>query len=429
MTGRAELARAGDDLHTDFAAVMAWLGPFEPHPRLAAGVSGGADSTALALLADAWVRRRGGSLLALVVDHGLRAESAAEAALTAERLAMRGIAVRCLHAVGLARGPAIAERARIARYQLLADACAADGILHLLIGHHAADQAETVMIRALGNSGDLGLAAMPALAESGSLRLLRPLLDVPPERLRRFLTRAGMPWVEDPSNQNPHGLRARLRALRGETGLSAGMLDLSVAAKAAGKQRALCERTIAADLANAVSIRAEGYAVLPLGPIPCGMLAALIQTIGGAPYSAPSERVAALAAQSCPVTIAGVRLLPAGRMGPGWLVVREAAAMDAPVPAVPGATWDRRFRLAADAMPPNGAMIGALGDDAADLRHRSDLPAAVLRTLPAMRLGKILVAVPHLLYPDAIASAQVRLVPNPPRPVAGAPFCPASPRH
>ena len=54
---------------------MTALGPFEPAPRIAAGVSGGADSMALALLADAWARERGGSLLALIVDHGLRAES------------------------------------------------------------------------------------------------------------------------------------------------------------------------------------------------------------------------------------------------------------------------------------------------------------------------------------------------------------------
>ena len=53
---------------------MARLGPFEPAPRLAAGVSGGADSMALALLADVWARERGGALLALIVDHGLRAE-------------------------------------------------------------------------------------------------------------------------------------------------------------------------------------------------------------------------------------------------------------------------------------------------------------------------------------------------------------------
>src|SRR5581483_11924045 len=69
-----------------FAALMAPLGPFEPAPRLAAAVSGGADSLALALLSNAWVSARGGALLALVVDHGLRPTSAAEAAVTIERL-------------------------------------------------------------------------------------------------------------------------------------------------------------------------------------------------------------------------------------------------------------------------------------------------------------------------------------------------------
>ena len=53
-------------------------------PRLA--VSGGADSLALALLARDWARTRGGSALGLVVDHGLRPESGAEAALTMQRL-------------------------------------------------------------------------------------------------------------------------------------------------------------------------------------------------------------------------------------------------------------------------------------------------------------------------------------------------------
>ena len=84
---------------------MTALGPFEPAPRIAAGVSGGADSMALALLADAWARERGGSLLALVVDHGLRAESGREAAAAAARLGSLGIAATVLKIEGLARGP------------------------------------------------------------------------------------------------------------------------------------------------------------------------------------------------------------------------------------------------------------------------------------------------------------------------------------
>ena len=60
-----------------FARAMAAFAPFETPPRLAVAVSGGADSLALALLADRWARARGGQITALTVDHGLRPESRA----------------------------------------------------------------------------------------------------------------------------------------------------------------------------------------------------------------------------------------------------------------------------------------------------------------------------------------------------------------
>src|SRR5690242_12701199 len=121
---------------------MAALGPFGPAPHLAAGVSGGPDSMALALLADRWARDNGGSLRALIVDHGLRADSRQEAALAAARLAERGIQAQLLPITGLLRGPALAERARRARFAMLETVCREAGIVHLLLGHHAADQAE-----------------------------------------------------------------------------------------------------------------------------------------------------------------------------------------------------------------------------------------------------------------------------------------------
>ena len=65
-----------------FAAAMARLGPFEPRPQLAVACSGGPDSLALALLADAWARGRGGAATALIVNHRLRPGSGAEAAAT-----------------------------------------------------------------------------------------------------------------------------------------------------------------------------------------------------------------------------------------------------------------------------------------------------------------------------------------------------------
>ncbi|HXT77991.1 MAG TPA: tRNA lysidine(34) synthetase TilS, partial [Acetobacteraceae bacterium] len=211
---------------------MARLGPFEPEPCLAAGVSGGADSMALAVLADGWVRRRGGSLLAVIVDHGLRAESAAEAAVTRDRLSGLGIAAQIRRLDGLTRGPALAERARMARLEMLASVCRDAGILHLLLGHHAGDQAETVMMRVLRGSGPHGLAGMAALREAGQVRLLRPLLETSPGALRAFLSAAGVDWVEDPSNTDMTALRPRLRALRADL---AGEADGTVALCAAAR--------------------------------------------------------------------------------------------------------------------------------------------------------------------------------------------------
>jgi len=154
-------------------------------------------------------------------------------------------------------------------------------------------------------------------------------------------------------------------------------------------------------------------------------LAALLQAISGAPFPPPTRSVAALAAAPHPATLAGVRLMPAGKLGPGLLLVREEAAIGPPVPARPGAIWDGRFHLAADATPPDGTTIGALGADAARLRRHSDLPASVLRTLPALRRGNSLVAVPHLDYPSRECCAGLRLTFVPRRPAAGAPFLPA----
>jgi tRNA(Ile)-lysidine synthase len=407
----------------EFATAMAPLGPFEPSPQIAAGVSGGADSMALALLADTWAQERGGSLLALVIDHGLRPESAREAAATVERLGSIGIAARLLPIGGLARGSALAERARAARFAALEAACAAMGILHLLLGHHAADQAETLLIRALGGSGPAGMAGMAPLVETTRLRLLRPLLAVPPGRLRATLSAAGVAWVEDPSNADRAALRPRLRLLRRDRdGDGAATAALVAAAAASGRSRAGHDRNGAANLAAQVSLRPEGFALLSGQALDPPALAALLQALAGASFPPATRSLVALAAAPRPATLAGVRLLPAGRLGPGMLAVREPAAMAPPVPARPGAVWDGRFRLGDAAVVPPDATLGALGDAAAPLRRFSSLPAAVLRTLPAIRRGETLLAVPHLVYPDRKGCECYPMQFDPPRPAAAAPF-------
>ncbi|MFM8991685.1 MAG: tRNA lysidine(34) synthetase TilS, partial [Alphaproteobacteria bacterium] len=200
-----------DAVEAGFEAAMAAVSPFEPRPRLAVALSGGADSTALLLLADRWARARGGDVLALVVDHGLRPGSAAEAEAVAAGCAARGIAHRVLRREGPPPARRIQERAREARYRLLEGACAVEGVIHLLVGHHARDQAETIAMRRERRSGEDGLAGMALEATRADLRILRPLLALEPDDLRAWLRERGASWIEDPSNRDPRFLRARMR--------------------------------------------------------------------------------------------------------------------------------------------------------------------------------------------------------------------------
>src|ERR1700677_4858453 len=89
-------------------------------------------------------------------------------------------------------------------------------------------------------------------------------------------------------------------------------------------------------------------------------LSALIQALGGRDYPPDRAAVARLAAKPAPASLAGMRLMRAGRLGPAWLLAREGPAIQPPIPAWPGTLWDRRFRISRNAEVPLGATIGAL---------------------------------------------------------------------
>jgi tRNA(Ile)-lysidine synthase len=409
-------------LEAAFAAAMDRLGPYGPDPAFAVAVSGGADSTALALLSKGWADRHGGLVRGLVVDHGLRPESAAEANRAVEQLRGLGIPARLLTLTTLKHGPALAERARLMRYQVLSDACREAGYRHLLLGHHAADQVETVAMRVLRGSLTHGLAGMAASREADGIRLLRPLLGVRPKRLRQYLVERGMNWVEDPSNRDLRALRPRLRYLFTKSLSDATLLTLTHAISGVGRLRANEEAETAAELAVRATIRPEGFALLSPGRISEAGLSSLVQTISGGAYPPSPAQISPLAAEPAPATLAGVRILPAGRLGPGWLIVREEASIAQPIDAAPDAVWDDRFRLVITRGSLAGATISKLGADAARFRACSDLPSVVLRTLPAIRLGKVVAAVPHLRYQILEDDVQIVVPFVPAKPVAGSRF-------
>lgn len=374
------------------------------------------------MLADRWARARGGRVTALIVDHGLRPAAADEARRTFDRLGARGIAVRVLTLHGLDGGPRLAERARAARYDALETACAEAGILHLLLGHHAGDQAETVVMRMQAGSHAFGLAGMAALRETARVRLLRPLLATPPSDLRALLTEAGLDWEEDPSNADPAAQRARLRALRGDPdGAGPATAALVEAAAARGRARADGERRIAAELAAHVRFDPAGFATVAAPALSPLALATVLAVVAGATRPPPTRAVAALAARLAPATLGGARILAGGRTAPGaWLIAREAVAMAPAVPARAGTVWDQRFRIRRDRP---GLTVGALGDAATGLRKFSALPHAVLCTFPALRDGAVVREVPHLSRDRDPCT--ISIVASPPRPAACAPFAPS----
>lgn len=196
----------------DVMQSLAW----EHNPHLAVAVSGGADSVALALLMQHWVMQRSGRISALIVDHGLRSESADEAHQTLTWLMQRGIEAHIL-SLELASSPdAMQERARLARYVALGAWCRQQDVLHLMVGHHQGDQAETMLFRLTRDSGLSGLAAMPLVREQDGIRLIRPLLGVSKAQLQSYLHGHDQAWLHDPSNDNTRFTRIQFRKMLGQ---------------------------------------------------------------------------------------------------------------------------------------------------------------------------------------------------------------------
>ena len=173
--------------------------------------SGGADSTALLLAAGA---RWGARVVAVHVHHGLQAAADAFAAHTERWCVAWGVAWQVVRVqVALTPGRSPEEAARAARYAALAQVARERRAAAVLLGHHALDQIETVLLALTRGAGLPGLAAMPERAERDGVTWVRPLLAADGRELRAQLAAAGVPWIEDPTNTDPHPTRNRLRQL------------------------------------------------------------------------------------------------------------------------------------------------------------------------------------------------------------------------
>ncbi|MDE2512837.1 MAG: tRNA lysidine(34) synthetase TilS [Alphaproteobacteria bacterium] len=396
----------------EFERLMVRFAPFEAGPHLAVACSGGGDSMALAILADRWAYARGGNVTALIVDHRLRPESASEAAGVGRALAALGIAHRILVCADAPPAGNLEDAARRARYGLLEAWCEDNGVLHLLTAHQRDDQAETLLMRLARGSGLDGLAGIAPVSIRRTCRVLRPLLTIPPERLRATLRDHGVAHVEDPMNRDPAFQRVRLRAARAflaEEGLSAERLAATTARLA--RARSALATMVTATLARAVALDPLGcarvdVAALEAAPAEVGLraLAAVLATVGGADYPVRLEQLERLY-ESLPSGIGGGRTLGGCQLiaKTGHLLVcREAAAVAGRQAAPPGARlhWDGRFAIALPEDAPADLSVGPLGGDAAARLAAEGgdggVPSVIRVTLPALFDAEGLAAAPLL---------------------------------
>ncbi|MDJ0447766.1 tRNA lysidine(34) synthetase TilS [Methylocystis sp. JR02] len=192
------------------AGAFALLAPYE---RLLLAVSGGPDSIALMLLCAQWPERASHEIAVATVDHGLRADARAEAQQVGEWARTLGFAHHLLSWEGEKPQTRIQERARAARYALLADCAKTVSAGAIVTAHHADDQAETILFRLTRGSGVSGLAGMAPQSSAHGAPLLRPLLGFTKSELVEICQNAGHRFFSDPSNANDAYARARLRKL------------------------------------------------------------------------------------------------------------------------------------------------------------------------------------------------------------------------
>lgn len=186
-----------------------------PSPKIiAVGCSGGPDSMALTHMLGRWAAKHGRQIHALIVDHGLRANSSHEAQQAHRTLSgfnhVTPFILRWEN--GANTVSAIQENARNARYALMAAHCAAHDIPYLCTAHHMDDQAETMLFRLAKGTGLEGLAGIRQTRPyDNQLTLVRPLLDTAKADLLAYCTENDIPYVSDPSNEKDMFARVRLR--------------------------------------------------------------------------------------------------------------------------------------------------------------------------------------------------------------------------
>lgn len=182
-----------------------------PGEKLLVGVSGGADSVAL-LLALHRLHLPAATIAAVHINHGLRAEAAAEQQFVEDLCRRLGIPIHVVELTGaesIRHGSAEAHWRQL-RYKAFAEVMQEHHYTALLLGHTADDLAETFLFHLVRGTGLAGLTFHFEKSQHG-VRILRPFWKTRRADIEATLQHHQQPWMDDPSNNDVRHTRNRIR--------------------------------------------------------------------------------------------------------------------------------------------------------------------------------------------------------------------------
>ena len=336
---------------------------------LAVAFSGGGDSTALLYMLLEWVEQNNSrDVFALIVDHGLRDDSADEAKIAARRAQGMGAIVEILNWDGVKPNTGIQEKARIARYALLGQACRRLRAAQLFLGHNQDDQAETIYMRIQNQTGWRGMAGMgarrvsPLWPELYDVETIRPLLDISREDLRSFCKENHLAYIDDPSNENREFTRIRIRHTLAEMPeIQQQLLQVGMSAQDSLRDEMqalslfMLKSTEVFDWGG-IRVNANNFTAYPEHIVEEALKYLILAVSGGNQATPQIQRQSLVKRLTCGnfkgATLGGVQFIPKGEIvllvrDPGAVLGRAEKPAHNPIKLLPqtSAFWDGRYKV------------------------------------------------------------------------------------
>ncbi|WP_341753200.1 MULTISPECIES: tRNA lysidine(34) synthetase TilS [unclassified Candidatus Tisiphia] len=394
-----------------------------PHQRsVALAVSGGADSIALLMLTHKWVStnsiNENISMVVMLVDHHLREQSKLEHEYVRDLSRKLGYDYHLLHFDHQNNFSNLQARAREGRYQLMTDLCKKLDILTILTAHHLDDYIENYCLRLEKKSSIFGLSGSP-INWYNNVKIVRPLFNIPKQRLVTYLIANNIKWFEDESNKSDKYQRNIIRKKLAQEGEYVKNQIISQQSTINQLVEEKLQPELIACIAESVKIYQFGFATINLlqitgfaSEIILQLISFVLIIISGKNRSSRSESIRIIVTllqqqMNFTKTLHGCVIK---KINNNLIICREfgrSLPMDIKLNNID--IWDGRFRFTGSFANNSGYLVSNLTiKDYSKIRKDLDLTilketsfnnhVAILFTLPVVKILEKVIAIPHISY-------------------------------